>query len=160
MAGNFIDGAGLIEELLEERAELPAWLKMTRKGTFLAEPAPVAPVKTHSAREAYQRVLNQAGCFPRDRVTSRTLQEVTQGTGAWGRKVPAALSDDWYLAELKRNSPLLDSDSDGIPDEWEDAHGLNKADPLDHNLVLPSGYTAIDLYINEKASLLVNTDTF
>ena len=160
VAGNFIDGVGLIEELLEERAELPTWLKMSRKGTFLAEPAPVAPVKTHSAREAYQRVLNQAGCFPKDRVTSRTLQEFAQGAGAWGRNAPATPSDDWYLAELKRNTPPLDGDGDGIPDEWEDAHSLNKADPRDHNLVLPSGYTAIDLYINEKASLLVNTDTF
>jgi hypothetical protein len=160
VAGNFIHGVGLIEELLEERARHPAWLKVTRKGTFLADPAPVAPVKTHSAREAYQRVLNQAGCFPRDRVTSRTLQEVTQGTGTWGRNAPAAPSDDWYLAELQRNSPPLESDGDGIPDEWEDAHGLNKADPQDHNLVLPSAYTAIESYINEKSKSFVNTDIF
>lgn len=160
LAGNFIDGVGLIEELLEERAKLPAWLKMTRKGTFLAEPAAVAPVETQTAREAYQRVLNQAGCFPRDRVTTRTLQEVAEGTGAWGRNAPAAPSDEWYLDQLKRNPPALDSDGDGIPDEWEQVNGLNQSDGQDYNRVLPSGYTAIESYINEKAGLLVNTDNF
>ena len=160
LAGNLIDGVGLIEELLAERATLPAWLKMSRKGTFLAEPAAVAPVETQTAREAYQLVLNQAGCFPRDRVTTRTLQEVAKRTGSWGRNAPAAPSDDWYLAGLKKDSPPLDRDDDGIPDEWEQAHALNQSDGQDYNRILSSGYTAIESYINEKARLLVKTDNF
>lgn len=156
LADNLIDGIGPVEDLLQGHASAPAWLKLSRKGTLLTEPALVAPVATHSAVEAYQRVLRQAGSFPRDRVTTRTVREVVEGSGRWGRNAPAAPSDDWYLAGLTRSAPPKDSDGDGIPDEWEDAHGLNKFDSQDYHRTMPSGYPAIESYINERAEFLVN----
>lgn len=160
LADNFVEGICSIDHLLDGRESIPAWLTMSRKGVFLAEPVAVAPVETHPAREAYQQVLNRAGCFPRDRVTNRTIREVAEGTGNWGRNAPAAPSDEWYFAGLMKRKPLADSDGDGIPDEWEDANGLDKWDNQDYNQVLPSGYTAIESFINEKASTLVNTHAF
>lgn len=160
LADNFVDSIGPIDHLLDGRESIPTWLKMSRKGAFLAEPVAVAPVETHPAREAYQQVLNRAGCFPRDQVTNRTIREVAEGTGAWGRNAPAAPSDDWYLAGLMKSIPPTDSDSDEIPDEWEDAHGLDKWDNQDYNQVLPSGYTAIESYINERARTLIDTHAF
>ena len=41
-----------------------------------------------------------------------------------------------------------DSDSDGIPDAWEDANGLNKNNPSDAVAVAPNGYLNIERYLN------------
>ena len=35
--------------------------------------------------------------------------------------------------QLRGGSPPKDTDCDGIPDDWEKAHGLNPADPADRN---------------------------
>jgi hypothetical protein len=42
-----------------------------------------------------------------------------------------------------------------MPDNWEIAHGRNPQDGTDHNIPMPSGYTAIEEYINELADDLV-----
>jgi hypothetical protein len=43
----------------------------------------------------------------------------------------------------------VDSDHDGIPDEWEKAHGLNPNDPADANGdVNGDGYTNLEKYLN------------
>ncbi len=152
-----MDGAGLIADLHEGSQAFPAWLKINRPVRLLAEPAVVAPVVTHSAEDAYKLVLDRAGCFPRDRVTTRTIQEVVDGKGKWGRNAPADPGDEWFSAEFKRSAPPVDSDGDGMPDEWEDSHGLNKLDNRDHKRLLSSGYTAIEAYINERAERLVKS---
>jgi lysophospholipase L1-like esterase len=38
-----------------------------------------------------------------------------------------------------------------MPDAWEDAHGLDKRDGRDHARTMPSGYTAIEAYLDERA---------
>ena len=43
----------------------------------------------------------------------------------------------------------VDSDHDGIPDDWEKAHGLNPNDPADANKDLNGdGYTNLEKYLN------------
>jgi hypothetical protein len=43
----------------------------------------------------------------------------------------------------------VDSDHDGIPDDWEVAHGLNPHDPSDANKVAGAdGYTNLEKYLN------------
>jgi len=43
----------------------------------------------------------------------------------------------------------VDSDHDGIPDEWEKAHGLNPNDPADANGDYNGdGYTNLEKYLN------------
>ncbi|MCM1164348.1 MAG: fibronectin type III domain-containing protein [Muribaculaceae bacterium] len=41
-----------------------------------------------------------------------------------------------------------DSDNDGIPDEWESAHGLNPNDAADAVAIAANGYTNIENYVN------------
>jgi hypothetical protein len=48
----------------------------------------------------------------------------------------------------------LDTDKDGMPDEWEKKHGLDPAKD-DSAKVMPGGYTAIEVYVNERAEVLV-----
>ena len=50
--------------------------------------------------------------------------------------------------ELKSNPALVDSDHDGMPDEWEDKNNLDKENPDDRNTVNSDGYTMLEMYIN------------
>jgi hypothetical protein len=42
----------------------------------------------------------------------------------------------------------LDTDQDGMPDDWETAHGLNKNDPEDRNAIGYEHYTMLEIYLN------------
>lgn len=42
----------------------------------------------------------------------------------------------------------VDTDSDGIPDTWETAHGLNPKDPSDGAKEAGNGWTNIEVYLN------------
>ena len=51
--------------------------------------------------------------------------------------------------EYRAWKPYKDSDLDGMPDNWETAHGLNPHDPADANGDMNGdGYTNIEKYIN------------
>ena len=70
----------------------------------------------------------------------------------WNLK-PEGAGDDWnpwasYYSVQEASLAPVDSDGDGIPDEWEIANGLNSEDPKDGNKVTKSGYTALEVYLN------------
>jgi hypothetical protein len=73
--------------------------------------------------------------------------ELQQRNGSWRNYRPADL-----MAGLTPTPPPLDSDDDGMPDSWENIHGLNPNNGNDHTTIMPSGYTAIEAYINGLAS--------
>jgi pectate lyase len=155
LEGNFIEGFGVVDNPRDKKDKLPLWVEINMDGIQRAQQVPVAPIKTDTAQEAYRMVLAKAGCFPRDRVTQRTMEEVESGTGKWARNAPANPSDEWSLKDLPRKKPPRDTDGDGIPDDWEITRGLNKNDPRDYNKRMPSGYTAIEEYISERAEALL-----
>ncbi|MCG3178746.1 MAG: hypothetical protein BIFFINMI_01075 [Phycisphaerae bacterium] len=117
------------------------------------------PVTRQPAEEAYEQVLAQVGCLPRDAVSKRTLAEVRTGGGCWGRWGP----DGGLLEGLPEPGKVAcppDADQDGMPDAWEKAHGLNPADPADASKVVPAGaspgdrhkgYTYVEYYFNDLA---------
>lgn len=149
---NFIQGVGMIQDPWGESHKLPAWARhYANRGTRQEAETPVPPVKTHSPKQARQLVLARAGCFPRDAVSRRTIEEVQSGTGSWGRHEPRDL-----LQGLTPGKPPRDSDHDGMPDRWEEAHGLDKL-KLDSNRPQPSGYTAIEEYLNGLAAQLIES---
>jgi pectate lyase len=157
VAGNYIEGIGEIGDPRDESVQFPRWIQYNRNGEKLNTPVEVAPVKTHSAQEAYKLVLAYAGCLPRDRVSLRTIEEVKTTTGKWARSAPAKPSDEWYLEGLQHDESPVDSDNDGMPDDWEEENGCDKTDGTDHNKVMPSGYTATEEYINERARQLMKS---
>lgn len=106
-------------------------------------------VTIQPSSDAYDDVLACAGAFPRDVVSLQVVQEVNDRSGGWGGDQPGDL-----LAGLQPGDPPVDADDDGMADEWESSHGLDPADGTDHATVMPSGYTAIEVYINELADAL------
>jgi pectate lyase len=147
---NFIKDVGLIQNPWAEANKLQPWARYYAKhGVRQEMETPVPPVHTHSPLKAYQLVLAQAGCFPKDVVTRRTIEEVENGTGSWGRREPKNLMEG-----LSPGKPLVDSDNDGMPDRWEQLHGLDKMKD-DSARTMPSGYTAIEDYLNELAAGLL-----
>lgn len=115
----------------------------------LKEPMPAPKVTTQKATEAYGLVLESAGAWPRDAVTTRTIEEVRTGTGDYGRREPKG----GLMEGLTPGAAPVDTDKDGMPDDWEKKNGLDPAKD-DSAKVMPDGYTAIEVYLNEVAESL------
>jgi len=94
-------------------------------------------------------LLPTIGAHPHDIVARQSISELAQRNGTWRNYRPANLMDGLTPAPAP-----LDSDNDGMPDAWEIQHGLNAQNDNDHNTIMSSGYTAIELYINSLASQL------
>ena len=125
--------------------------------TYLSQPHPFPAITTTSALQAYDDVLQWAGSWPRDAMTTRTVNEAKNGTGTLGK-----LNDP--LNTATGPAPLPDSDLDGIPDSWESSHGLNPNDGQDSRRIHSSGYANIEVYLNEVAQQITgqtppSTDT-
>jgi pectate lyase len=127
-----------------------------------------------SAADAYEDVLRFAGAVlpVRDGVDERLIREVrggyaTYGGRSYGRDQRSIRSDiahgiidsqadvgGWpFLASAE---PPVDSDGDGIPDAWELAKGLDPYDPADGSMITESGFSNLELYLNELAALRWN----
>lgn len=106
----------------------------------------VPEVRTTGAAAAYRRVLDSAGSsLVRDAVDLRLVSEVEQDGG----KVINSQNDVGGWPELKSGPAPKDTDGDGIPDAWELAYGLNPADPSDGPAITASGYSSLELYLND-----------
>jgi len=125
------------------------------------EPYVVAPVRTQTAAAAYEAVLVHAGASrARDAVDRRIANEVRTGTAQFGASYKGggkglidSQQDVGGWPELRSLPAPVDSDHDGMPDDWERQHGLNPNDPSDGARIAPGdGYTNLELYLNSIVS--------
>ena len=113
----------------------------------LLEPITVPPVGTDDGLTAYELVLLDAGTtFPeRDSVDVRVINDVINGTGG-------IIDDEDEVGgwpELESELPPLDTDHDGMPDDWERTFCLDPYDSSDAGGDRNGdGYTNIEEYIN------------
>lgn len=118
----------------------------------------VPPTTTTSGRQAYIDVLSGAGPFPRDSADRRFVSETMLGTGEW-----ANVDDPKDPFDIPKTAKVKDTDRDGMPDDWESAHGLNPSNGSDYSTKMNNGYDAIEVYVNELADSLsscgVNRDS-
>ena len=136
------------------------------------EPMPMAAIPIVSAKEAYTIVLDNAGATlpKRDIVDERIIQEVktekpyyVEGLDPASfyqfkyRRLPADSYKKGIITDISqvggypeyKGTPYKDTDSDGMPDAWEKAHGLNPNDASDAlKDCSGDGYTNIEKYIN------------
>ena len=114
-----------------------------------------ALIKEQTAAEAYETVLAKAGCsLQRDAIDTRIVSEVRNGNytyegsnGSSGGLIDTP-SDVGGWPEYT-GTKALDSDYDGIPDEWEAERGLNPNSYADgRTQTLVPGYSNYEVYLN------------
>lgn len=116
-------------------------------------------VSTQTADQAYENVLNNAGATvpSRDYFDTRYVKEVSEGTYTYGNKgiIESQTETEGYPdnTTFTGGEAPVDTDHDGMPDEWEVEHGLDPDNYYDACQVYLSdnGYTNVELYINELA---------
>jgi hypothetical protein len=111
-----------------------------------SKPFPAPPVQTQSAAEAFELVLKNAGATRprRDSVDARIVSNVRNGTG----KIIDNEKEVGGWPAYASGEPPVDTASDGIPDEWKKACGLQLNDPNVANAVNSDGYTMLEVYLN------------
>lgn len=113
----------------------------------------VFEVETQSAYEAFSEMLDNAGAIlpKRDEVDIRVINHIRSGSGDIINSQSAV--GGW--PNLVSDGPPLDSDSDGMPDDWEIEYGLDPNDDTDaSNVDISSvGYTNIEVYINSLTGI-------
>lgn len=135
----------------------------TKDTIKLAEPMPFIVTTTHTAAQAYDKVLQYAGAsLHRDSFDELMVSDTRNGaatyTGSGLSKGmvnsqddnrPANAPADWSAwPTLSTNGSITDTDGDGMPDSWETANGLNPNDASDGNKVGDDGYTMLEVYLN------------
>ena len=107
-----------------------------------------------SAEQALETVLGKAGCsYARDAIDARIVSEVQNGNYTYsGTTSTGGLidtpSDVGGWPEYKTADLPKDTDGDGIPDTWEEAHGLNPKSYADSKTqTLVSDKTNLEVYL-------------
>jgi pectate lyase len=129
------------------------WLGVTQTSSAFRLDAPwdAMAISQQSAADAYQAVLDGAGCsFPnRDAVDARIIEEVRNGTATYGNNgIIDSPSDVGGWPTLATGTAYADSDHDGMADDWESENGLNPDNADDRNTVGDEGYTKLEEYLN------------
>ena len=174
VAGNIVEGFPTVTSDNWAGGVQPAGLGDEQKiREVLKVDAPfdyAAPKDIMDAEAAYEYVLNNVGATKpcRDAVDERIIRSVRTGEATFvpeaeeytspysRRRLPA---DSYKLGIITNpqqvgglpsytGEPRLDTDGDGIPDEWETANGLNPNDATDALQIREDGYMVIEWYIN------------
>ncbi len=148
-------GRGVMRQINPDNCD-GYWDKKIADEIRLKRPMDFETVTTHSAREAYERVLDCAGAsLRRDAYDELVIRDVRDGSATFGDKGIIDSQNDIVYADGSRGWPVLesaqapaDSDGDGMPDEWEKANGLNPEDASDGARMTKSGYTNLEVYMN------------
>ncbi|HJT73701.1 MAG TPA: hypothetical protein VJ720_06775, partial [Chitinophaga sp.] len=160
--GNYVDGS-------------PANTADNRAGVSTADPAAAMattpfnlgyPLNTEAALNAYESVLQGAGCsLPnRDTLDQRIVNNVRNRTGSiidvQGGYPHGTAYDQTVNAwpTLVSVAAPADGDHDGMPDSYETANGLNPADAADRNGYAANGYTNLENYLNSLTNPATNTN--
>lgn len=122
----------------------------------LTTPIEYVYTTTHSAADAYERVLSFAGAsLHRDALDETMVKDTRNGTATYGASKKGLIDSQdecggWPT--LNSETAPADTDRDGIPDAWEEANGLNKNDANDGKIVGEDGYTNLERYMNSLVS--------
>ena len=144
--------------------------------TWISEKGNYNTISTHTAETAWNKMLSYAGAsYKRDEVDTRIVREATNGTHTYtgsSSKVKGIIDsqdDCGGYPTLSAGTPIVDTDKDGIPDEWEEAHGLTVGTNNATTYILDSKkryYTDLEVYANHlvqhitKAERAGATETF
>lgn len=125
-------------------------------------PAPTGEITTHSAAEAFSKVLAYGGAsLYRDEIDARYMEEAKTGTALYKGSITLSPGIIDKVSDVKGYTEAnfgtasrpadFDTDKDGIPDAWEIANGLDPndaADALTYSLDSKEYYTNLEVYAN------------
>ena len=132
----------------------------------LPQPWSAMAINQQSAADAYRLVLEKAGATlpKRDPVDTRIIDETRKGVATFegptykqkqsvadkSRKtgIIDSPADVGGWPELKSTVAPVDTDQDGMPDDWETKQGLDPKNPADGRTARADGYTMLENYLN------------
>ena len=147
------------------------WTQETRDTIKLSVPMDFMLTTTHTAKDAYERVLSYAGAsLHRDSFDELMVSDTRNGKATYTGKglskgfintqddnKPAEASSDWNAwPTLNSTEVPVDSDGDAIPDEWERANGLDPNNKNDYKNLNDEGYTMLEVYMNSLVEDITN----
>ncbi len=161
-----------IHEQIDASGNDGTYTSVTQDTIRIKEPIPYVAVTTHSAEMAYEKVLQYVGAsLHRDShdelmvSDARNRKATYTGTGNPSGMInnqddnkPSGAGSDWSAwPTLNSSDAPVDTDGDGMPDAWEDAHGLDKNDKTDGaKTVAGSWYTNVEVYLNSIVEDITN----
>ncbi|WP_282936057.1 pectinesterase family protein [Paenibacillus sp. RC67] len=154
--GNIVEGAPDVSANNWVTNPQGQWKAINPQGPLVRKYKPIlipdakdpigGPVITDTAQEAYEKVLQSAGASlpKRDSLDAKLVADVKNGTG----RIINTIQSDGGLPVLNSAAAPADSDHDGMPDDWEIAHGLDPINAADAAMVDKNGYTYLENYMN------------
>ncbi len=139
------------------------WNEQTKADIKIDEPIPFVYTTTHTAEDAYARVMDYVGCsLNRDSHDAQMVYDCENGVASFtGKNLgkgfintqddnrPADADESWSAwPTLNTGEKRIDSDNDGMPDDWEIANGLDPNNASDQRLYREDGYTNLEHYLN------------
>ncbi len=163
VSANFVDDPGVYVGLVDDPFSASQEFRNAYtssccgidSGNFVSTPfdwgadSDYVPITTQPVKEGGREVLACAGAWPRDALNKLAVREVKERSGSYGDRRPPS-----WMHGLTPGQPPADLDRDGMADSWEVGVGLDPTDPTDHATVVPNGYTAVEIYINQLADAL------
>ncbi|WP_449398458.1 pectate lyase family protein [Chryseobacterium wanjuense] len=123
--------------------------------TLVKEPSTLSnSVKIDAASDALKIVMAEAGSSLRRDAVDKRIISYFKSLGKKGQifKTEAAAGGQ---PEIKQKiSTLKDTDSDGIPDNWETKNKLNATDRADAAILTQTGYTNLENYLNSLVKIV------
>ncbi len=133
----------------------------------MTSPFATPAVTTQSAPDAYNQIVDYVGnwWWDRDDIDARVVNDVVtfDGPASIGPSSPNATELAYVTgASQPSHAAGWDTDNDGMPDYWEEAHGLNPSSAVDavtYSSSNPSqndfdldGYTNLEEYLNDAGA--------
>jgi hypothetical protein len=166
LAGNYMEGNKTVTDDNVNGGGFQPQYSDPVQGLWEIKSAPFAfaPVATQSAEEAFESVLAFCGAsLVRDAVDKRIIYQARTGSivagGTFGANtgIIDSPTDVGGWPVLNSTTPPTDSDHDGMPDEWENTHGLNPNNAEDRNYLRPDGYTQLEGYLNSLTGEIITS---
>lgn len=165
--GNYVTAASASQRQNYDWLGVIADKPINKDTIKLSAPIETGEVTTHSAEQAYEKVLLYVGASKqRDASDIRYMDEARNGTTTYHGTITtrAGIIDSqdnvggWPELSTTATAPT-DTDGDGMPDAWEVANGLNPNDASDGKTYTidtqKHWYTNVEVYLNSLVEDIV-----